>query len=175
MQAETIRKAVDARRITVPAVWEGLDAETRQLALQAAIADDPAVLPALRAQLAGLPGLRPATVQKWSARECVANALRRRALNPVLMEAALAQLHLQHREAMLGAFLDELGLPHENGLLTEEFSGDVGSNETVRRAAEKLSRDFETDAVVTYFLTLLAIDPALWAGLWEWLDSATER
>ncbi len=77
---------------------------------------------------------------------------------------ALIAYHLTHERAMMGAFLDALGIAHENGLITAE---DVSAPDakTIAKGAETLAKTFPADAVALYLNTLLTQDPDTWASL----------
>jgi hypothetical protein len=77
---------------------------------------------------------------------------------------ALVNYHLERQRPMMAAFLDLLGIPHENGLITEES---VRKPETaaLQRAADELASKFPPDDVSLYFATLVSQDPETWGAL----------
>ena len=79
---------------------------------------------------------------------------------------ALVNYHLDRQRPMMGAFLDLLGIPHENGLITEET---VAKPETqkLRRGAAELATKFPAEDVSLYLATLVSQDPDTWGGLAE--------
>jgi len=82
-----------------------------------------------------------------------------------LAAALLVALHLGARRALLSAFLDALGLPHENGILREEADGaPPPSKDSLERATKALG-SFPKAEVETYFNTLYLQDPDRWAVL----------
>lgn len=85
-------------------------------------------------------------------------------VSDLLAARLLVSYHLQHQRPMMGRFLDELGIPHENGLITEE-SPSAPSPETLDKAAKTLSTEFPQADVSRYFWTLLWQDPETWGGL----------
>jgi hypothetical protein len=82
-----------------------------------------------------------------------------------LAASLLVALHLGSRRPLLAAFLDALGLPHDNGVLREE-EGEAPppSAEATARAAAAVSA-FPRHEVETYFNTLWLQDPERWAPL----------
>ena len=64
---------------------------------------------------------------------------------------------------MMGAFLDALGIAHENGLIQEDAvkpdSAKIGP------AAALLADQFPPEDVRVYLNTLLSQDPGTWGGL----------
>lgn len=77
---------------------------------------------------------------------------------------ALIAYHLSAQRPMMGAFLDALGIGHDDGLIAAE---DVAapSKEKVAAAAATLAGSHHADDVSLYLNTLLTQDPDTWAGL----------
>ena len=75
----------------------------------------------------------------------------------------LVSYHLAHQRPMMGAFLDALGIKHENGLIEEDAVKPEA--EKVGPAAAKLAEQFPADDVRIYLNTLLSQDPETWGGL----------
>lgn len=80
-----------------------------------------------------------------------------------LAARALVVYHLAEQRPMMGAFLDALGITHENGLIQEE--GVTPDPAKVGAAAAKLATEFPPDHVSLYFNTLLCQDPNTWSVL----------
>ena len=85
------------------------------------------------------------------------------ALPDVIAARALIVYHLAEQRAMMGAFLDALGITHENGLIQDDAVAPEAA--TLQAAAEKLSEQFPADDVRLYLNTLLCQDPETWGGL----------
>ena len=85
-------------------------------------------------------------------------------VSDLLAARLLVSYHLQHQRAMMGRFLDELGITHENGLITDE-SPSAPAPETLDKAAKTLATAFPDADVARYFWTLLWQDPETWGGL----------
>jgi hypothetical protein len=86
---------------------------------------------------------------------------------PSLPEALAARVlvvyHLADQRPMMGAFLDALGITHENGLIKDE---DVSpSADKLAPAAAELKKSYAPDDVTLYLRTLLCQDPETWGGL----------
>ena len=77
---------------------------------------------------------------------------------------ALVNYHLERQRPMMGAFLDLLGIPHENGLISEE-NVTKPETETLKRAAAELASKFPQDDVSLYLGTLVSQDPETWGDL----------
>jgi hypothetical protein len=81
-----------------------------------------------------------------------------------LASRALVVYHLTAKRPMLEAFLDALGIAHEDGLIAEGAK-DAPEPAALREAAAALRAAFPPSDVRVYFLTLAAQDPATWGAL----------
>src|SRR5687768_17956947 len=78
---------------------------------------------------------------------------------------ALVLYHLAEQRPMMGAFLDALGITHDNGLIHEEA---VTPDPTkIPAAAAAIARTYPAHDVSLYLSTLLFQDPASWGALRE--------
>jgi hypothetical protein len=82
----------------------------------------------------------------------------------VLAARLLVSYHLGCQRAMLRAFLDALGIPHEDGLIANEVEGAV-SPDRLQAGIAALEASFPPGDVSLYLATLLAQDPDTWGGL----------
>ena len=87
---------------------------------------------------------------------------------------ALVNYHLERPRPMMGAFLDHLGLAHENGLIREEnvVKPDPAKLKT---AAAELSAQYPHEDVVLYLSTLVSQDPDTWGGLAEFTNEIAAK
>src|SRR5881409_2365090 len=93
-------------------------------------------------------------------------------LADTLAARALVIYHLAEQRAMMGAFLDALGIAHENGLIQEEnVKPDTAR---MKSAVEKISAEFPAEDVQIYLNTLFCQDPETWGGLEETVKSFEE-
>jgi len=80
-----------------------------------------------------------------------------------LAARALIIYHLAEQRDMMGAFLDALGIAHENGLIKED---EVRPDPVkIGPAAAQMAEKFPPETVSLYFNTLLCQDPETWKGL----------
>jgi hypothetical protein len=77
---------------------------------------------------------------------------------------ALVNYHLERQRPMMGAFLDSLGIAHENGLITEENVAKPGADK-VKAAARDLASHYPAEDVRLYLSTLVSQDPETWDAL----------
>ncbi len=77
---------------------------------------------------------------------------------------ALVAYHLTRHRPMMAAFLDALGIAHEDGLISDE---DLGAPEVgkLKTAAAELAAKFPADDVSIYLGTLVSQDPETWLAL----------
>jgi len=85
---------------------------------------------------------------------------------------ALVSYHLERQRPMMGAFLDLLGIPHENGLINDE-NVDKPDAARIKAAATDLAAKFPPDEVMLYFATLVSQDPETWEALVDVVEPAS--
>lgn len=78
----------------------------------------------------------------------------------------LVAYHLDRQRPMMGAFLDALGIKHENGLIEDEEMA-APAPETLKAAATTLASQYPKAEVALYLSTLVWQDPETWGGLTE--------
>lgn len=79
---------------------------------------------------------------------------------------ALVNYHLERQRPMMGAFLDSLGIAHEDGLISEE-NVTKPEPEKLKTAAAELASRFPAPDVSLYLSTLVSQDPETWGSLAE--------
>lgn len=77
---------------------------------------------------------------------------------------ALVSYHLERQRPMMAAFLDLLGIAHENGLISDENVAKPDAAK-VKDAAKELATKFPAEDVSLYFATLVSQDPETWDAL----------
>jgi hypothetical protein len=76
---------------------------------------------------------------------------------------ALVVYHLADQRPMMAAFLDALGIAHENGLISEDNVRHDAAK--IPPAVDQLKAQFPAEDVELYLNTLLSQDPETWSGL----------
>ena len=71
--------------------------------------------------------------------------------------------HLAEERPMMGAFLDALGIKHENGLIEDE--GVKPDKAKLPAAVAQITEQFPRDNVSLYLNTLMCQDPETWGEL----------
>lgn len=80
-----------------------------------------------------------------------------------LAARTLAVYHLSEQRPMMGAFLDALGIAHDDGLIRDDaVTPDAAALET---AAAQIASQYPLDTVSLYLNTLLSQDPQTWGAL----------
>jgi hypothetical protein len=160
---------------TATRLWKNLPPEERLAAATAFFAEPPAELTGTAlGVLVKARHLRP-----QAARSLAPDAQARilaTVLDPgePLSQGLLVSLHLGHRRALLGAFLDSLSLPHEDGVLNEEADAAPPVTPEQAKAAVGALGSFPAGEVRTYLNTLWLQDPERWGaleGASDWLSS----
>ncbi len=149
--------------LTPSQLWAGLDPETRTLAAQALYTDRDARREgdvAIAAQLR----YREVAVRKLPIEQRIKHVLRI-PTDDSLASSLLLALHLKHRKPLLTAFLDELGIPHDDGMISEDHDVEPLTVEKLTPAVERLFREFPDDQARLYLTALYALDPVSWEGL----------
>ena len=87
---------------------------------------------------------------------------------------ALVNYHLGTQRPMMGAFLDALGIEHEDGLIKDETVVKPDTDK-LRTAATELASHYPADDVSLYFATLVSQDPDTWGELAELPQTKTAQ
>jgi hypothetical protein len=92
------------------------------------------------------------------------------AVSEMLAARLLVAYHLAYQRPMMGAFLDGLGIGHEEGIIAEE---DVKppSADALKKAASSLAASYPAGDVSLYLSTLVWQDPDTWGALAELPES----
>jgi len=140
----------DDKKAAAVAFWNGADRESRS---------------ALEVALAAELKFRQRSVRQLTADKVAGRLVR---LADSLPETVLFQylfhLHMDQRRPLMVAFLDEVGLPHDNGALDlpDDFEGPDAAK--VEKAGRNLADSKGGEALV-YLATLMVADADFWSGL----------
>ena len=77
---------------------------------------------------------------------------------------ALVAYHFAAERPLMAAFLDALGIAHDQGLIKEDEVAPPDAAKTAS-AVKAVREAFPADAVDLYLKTLVSIDPGTWAAL----------
>lgn len=156
-------------------LWKRVPAERRLAAIEAFWQDDEAVEQQAEALLAIASHLhfRPKSVRTLPLDRRVRYTAALPSVSDSVAGRILVSYHLAHQRPMLAAFLDALGIAHDQGVLTAEEVTPPAAD-ALKDAADKLRAQFPRDDVDLYFLTLLVQDPETWGGLADLVEPEAE-
>jgi hypothetical protein len=151
--------------LTPARLWRGMPSDRRLAAARAFWGDDQAADDQAQAILliAQQKKFRPKTVVSLDLERKARHLASLSSLPETVAARLLVLYHLAEERPMMGAFLDRLGIAHENGLIQEERVTPDAAR--LGPAASDLARQFPADAVRLYLQTLVCQDPQTWGGL----------
>jgi hypothetical protein len=85
-------------------------------------------------------------------------------LSDTIAARALVNYHLARQRAMMAAFLDTVGVAHEEGLITQEETAKPDSDK-LKAAVAAVAGQFPAEDVALYLSTLVSQDPETWGEL----------
>ena len=85
-------------------------------------------------------------------------------VSDLLAARLIISYHLEFKRPMMGAFLDALGIAHEDGLIKDETPS-APDGATLDKAVATLAAAYPKTEVARYFWALLWQDPETWGGL----------
>jgi hypothetical protein len=158
---------IDAPIMTEPSLtpsrlWKRMTPEQRVRAATAFWQDEQAADDQVQAVLviAQQKKFRPKTVVSLDDERKARHLASIVSLPDTLAARALVVYHLADQRAMMAAFLDALGIAHENGLIQED---DVKpAPDKVAPAVTQIAGQFPREDVTLYLNTLLCQDPDTW-------------
>jgi hypothetical protein len=86
------------------------------------------------------------------------------AVSEMLAARLLVTYHLAHQRPMMGAFLDALGIAHEEGIISAD-EVEPPTAEALQKAATAIAASYPPDDVALYLSTLVWQDPDTWGAL----------
>jgi hypothetical protein len=150
---------------TVSRLWKNLSPAQRVAASTAFWKDEEAVSDQAQAVMliAQQKKFRPKTVVALDVERKARHLASVSNLPEALAARALIVYHLAERRPMMGAFLDALGIKHEDGLINEEIASIDQAK--LGAAVALIGGQYPAADVALYLNTLLCQDPEAWAGL----------
>jgi len=149
---------------TASRIWKRLGREDRLAASSSFWRDPPQeAVPAALAAIVSARRVRPQVARTLPTEVRAQTLAVLQEPGEAVAAALLVALHLSERRALLGAFLDAVGVAHDNGIMSEEPGAPVGED-VLRRGVDALSA-FPRPQVEAYLNTLFLQDPERWAAL----------
>jgi len=149
-------------------LWKRLSSERKLLAADAFWQDDNAAAEQAEAvvMIAQRIKFRIRSVQTLPREKKSRHLVNLGSVSEMVAARLLVAYHLHHQRAMMAAFLDALGITHEDGLIADEEL-QPPSPERLRDAVRAIGASHPADDVTLYLSTLMWQDPETWAGLAE--------
>jgi len=85
-------------------------------------------------------------------------------VSEVMAARLLVAYHLAHQRSMMGAFLDAVGIKHDDGIIAED-EVQPPSREALQKAAKAIAASYPAEDVSLYLSTLVWQDPDTWGAL----------
>jgi len=147
-------------------LWKQLSPERRLEAAEAFWQDENAAVEQAEvvAAIAQRIKFRPKSVLTMSREKKARHLVSLGAVSELVAARLLVAFHLSHRRPMMAAFLDALGIRHDDGLIAEDEIPPP-SSEQLRAAAAAIAGSFPADDVALYLSTLIWQDPDTWGAL----------
>ncbi len=158
----------DFSEFTPSKLWKKMPADRRVAAAELFWSDDQST----EQQLEAVAAL--AAHMKFRAKSVIGLPIEKKAkylstlpsVSDAVAARALVNYHLERQRPMMGAFLDSLGITHENGLISEDNVTKPEADK-LKSAAAELAGKYPPDEVTLYLSTLVSQDPDTWGGLAE--------
>ena len=151
--------------LTPSRVWKQMTLDQRTRAARAFWSDADATDDQVQAAflIAQQKKFRPKTVIGLDVERKAKHLATLGSLPDAMAARALIVYHLAEQRAMMAAFLDALGIKHENGLIEEDAV--KPEPDKIAPAVAQLAQQFPAEDVRIYLTTLLSQDPETWGGL----------
>jgi hypothetical protein len=149
-------------------IWRRLPAERREAAAEIFWSDEQSAEQQVEAcaQIATHMKFRAKTVLGLPKDRKAKYLVRLPNVSDTVAARALVSYHLERQRPMMGAFLDALGVAHEDGLIKEDTLAKPESDK-LRAAAAAVADGYPAEDVALYFSTLVSQDPETWGELAE--------
>src|SRR6266566_4267982 len=146
---------------TAPRLWQRMTSAQRLCAAYALWRDDEATSDQRQAALliAQQRKFRPKTVIGLDEDRKAHHLASLSTLPEALAARMLVLYHLAEQRPMMGAFLDAIGIAHDNGVIQDDAATKITA------AAAAIAKDYPAHDVSLYLSTLLWQDPATWGAL----------
>ena len=147
-------------------MWRLMPTDLRVSAASAFWADGQAALEQAEAaaQIARQIKFRPKSVFSLSVDRKARHLASITQISDLLAARLVISYHLKHKRPMMGAFLDALGIAHDDGLIKDD-TPKAPDAATLDAAVTALATAYPKADVARYFWALLWQDPDTWGGL----------
>jgi hypothetical protein len=149
-------------------LWKQLSAERKVLAAEAFWKDDSASMEQTEAVLAIANRIkfRVSSVLKMPREKKARQLVALSGVSELIAARLLVAYHLAQQRPMMAAFLDALGVQHEDGLIADETLA-APDKDKLQTAVQALTKAYPAEDVALYLSTLVWQDPETWGTLAE--------
>ena len=159
-------------------LWKALTAEQRSAAAEAFWKEDRADIQMQHMEaivaIARRMNFRPKSVQSLPLERKSKMLAQMADVSDSIATRALISYHFQTKRDLMGAFLDAVGIAHENGMIAEE-SVPAPPAEKLAAAVKQVRSTFPPADVDLYLRTISSLDGETWAGMDEALSTTTNN
>jgi len=147
-------------------LWKQLASERKLQAAEAFWNDENAALEQAEAvmTIAQKIKFRPKSVMALPRDKKARHLVSLGAVSELVAARLLVAYHLAHQRALMGSFLDALGIKHDHGLIEDEKVSPPAPDK-LREAAASVASAYPADDVAVYLSTLVWQDPETWGPL----------
>jgi hypothetical protein len=147
-------------------LWKQLPSETRLAAADALWRDDQAAEQQAEAivMLAKRLNFRPKSLYALPIERRAKMLAQVSDVSDAIATRALISYHFARQRPLMAAFLDGLGIAHDDGLISAE-DVPVPERDRLSTAVEAIRASFPPHDVDLYLQTLVTIDPETWGGI----------
>jgi len=167
----------EQREIPRPSqLWKQLSPERKQEAAEAFWSDRNASVEHAEAivGIAQRIKFRPKSVIALPVEKKAKHLVAAGAVSELVAARLLVAYHLAHQRPMMAAFLDALGVAHEEGLINDEDM-EAPADERLAQAVKTLEETFPAADVALYLSTLWWQDPDTWGALKALIPEPAEK
>ena len=156
----------DTPSLTPALIWREMSAAQRIAAAEPFWADEDSVPQQVEAVqvIARQLHFRPQSVVKLAPEKLARHLASVHTVSESLAGRLLVVYHLSRQRPLLEAFLDHLGIAHQQGLIAED-GAHTPAADALQAAVDALRGGFPAQDVRLYLRTLAAQDPETWSGL----------
>jgi hypothetical protein len=161
--------SIDSQSLPRPAaLWKQMTDAQRTDAARAFWNDEESLMEQAEvlALIARRLNFRLKTVQNLSLDRKVKHLMAQGNVSDAVAGRLLVTYHLASERPMMAAFLDELKIEHDEGLIADQELPKP-DQDALAAAAQKLRETYPRERTDLYFSTLILQDPETWSGLLE--------
>lgn len=167
--------AAEPGRANLDRIWKSLTADERTIAAEAEARQNKGFRDFMQERVARHLHFRPQTIAGWPLGRTAAAFAPLRVPSWQALQELVVRYHLELRRPLMGAFLDGLGLEHEDGEAEPEELARSATPAAVEAAAEAVLREHPARDLVIYLVSLVALEMVTAAAVEPWLSSLVQE